>query len=195
MNVNNGRATVFQTKYLERELGYTGRELRSHFIREMSGITSDGMIAFWGPCEVSGDRLVDLEDAECGSVIVARSMLHFIGEHFQCSLREGNARLRVFASIAKETLEGNIDDSAVERVGDDLFTGERKLSVAIATVSPVSVLFHFGINIDPAGAPVPAIGLEELGVEAGPFALDILERYTREHEQIEEAIRKVRGVP
>jgi hypothetical protein len=195
MNVNNERPTLFQTIYLEQELGYTGRELRSHFIREVAGIQSDGAIAFSGACEVSGDRLVDLEDVESGSVIVARNMLHLIGEHFQCGLREVNARLRVFASIVKETLEGNAGDSAVERVGDDLFIGARKLSVAIATVSPVSALFHFGVNIDPAGAPVPAIGLQELGVEPRPFALDILERYTREDGQIEEAIRKVRGVP
>lgn len=195
MKLNHGSQTLLETRWLERKLDYSGRELRSHFIRETAGIQTDGVIAFSGACGVSGDRLVDLEDAEDGSVIKARRMLHFIGEHFQCSLREGTMRLKLFASIVKEVLEGSLAGSGVLRVGDDLFIDERKLSVAIATTSPVSILFHFGVNIDPSGAPVPAIGLGELGVEVEPFAITVLERYAREHEQIEIAIRKVRGVP
>lgn len=193
--MNHESHALLETRWLERKLDYSGLELRSHFVREAAGIQTDGVIAFSGACDVSGDRLVDLEDAASASVIKARRMLHFIGEHFQCSLREGAMRLRLFASIVKDVLEDSLAGSSVSRVGDDLFIDERKLSVAIATASPVSVLFHFGVNIDPSGAPVPAIGLGELGVEVGPFAVTVLERYAREHGQIEVTIRKVRGVP
>jgi hypothetical protein len=50
------------------------------------------------------------------------------------------------------------------------------------------------VNVDPLGAPVPAVGLAELGIDAKPFALSVLERYRGECEAIELAMRKVRGV-
>ena len=184
-----------ETQWLDTRIDYTGAELRSHFIRERTGVRDDGLIAFTGGCDVSGERLVDLEDAESGSVIVARMMLHFIGEHFQCPLPEGNVRLRLFASIIADSLTGLAPGMPVMRLGDDLFIDERKLSVAICTVSPVSSVFHLGVNIDPSGAPVPAVGLEELGVEPRELAEHAMGIYARECESIGKALRKVRGVP
>lgn len=185
---------ALEVRYLGEGIDYTGLELRSHFIRERTRIATDGLIAFVGRCDVDSSRLVDLEDAFAGSVIRARSMLHFIGEHFQCPLREGNARLRLFAAIAAEALGRLAPGTAVVRRGDDLFVGERKLTVAICTVTPVSVVFHFGVNVDPLGAPVSAVGLGELGIDTKTYALSVLERYRGECESIELALRKVRGV-
>jgi len=183
-----------ETRWIDTPIEYTGVELRSHFIREVAGIAGDGLVAFTGGCDVSGERLVDLEDAESGSVIVARMMLHFIGEHFQCPLPEGNVRLRLFASILSDALAMLAPGVPVTRLGDDLFIEERKLSVAICTVSPVSAVFHLGVNLDPTGAPVPAVGLDELGVDAGVFAARAMDTYARECESIDRALRKVRGV-
>jgi hypothetical protein len=185
---------IIDVRYIGEGIDYTGAELRSHFLRELSRIATDGVIAFVGGCEVDGRRLVDLEDATEGNFIRARRMLHFLGEHFQCPLREGNVRLRLFASILKETIEEMSPGTVVVRRGDDLFVSGRKLTVAIATVSPVSTVFHCGVNVDPVGAPVAAIGLPELGIEAKPFALEALARYRGECEAIELALRKVRGV-
>jgi len=185
---------LLETAFLAEEIEYTGSELRSHFVREKAGITGDGVVAFTGPCRVAGARLVDLEDAEEQHEIVAKQMLHFIGEHFQCSLREGNVRLRLFASIVKETLEEMHSGIAVTRDGDDLFVNDRKLSVAICTASPLSLLFHLGVNINPSGAPVSAVGLKKFDIDAKRFGLAVLERYERECESIERALRKVRGV-
>jgi hypothetical protein len=180
--------------FIDERIDYSGRELRGHFIRERSGIETDAVVAFVGGCNVSGAALVDLEDAAEGDAIVARSMLHIIGEHFQMPLREGNLRLRLLASIVRETLEDAIPRPHSTRAGDDVFVDGRKLTVAICTCSPVSVLFHFGINVDPEGAPVAAIGLKELGIAPKPFALAVLERYIHECESVEFALRKVRGV-
>jgi hypothetical protein len=184
-----------ETQYLDREIAYGGAELRSHFIREVAGISDDGLIAFTGRCDVPSGNLVDLEDREAGSFIAARSMLHFIGEHFQCPLPEGNVRLRLLASIVADAVAGIAPAADVRRRGDDLFVGERKLSVAICTVSPVSTVFHLGVNIDPTGAPVPAVGLGELGVDARALAEDVLAAYAGECESLARAIRKVKGVP
>ena len=185
---------LIETAWLSGRLDYTGGELRSHFVREKTGIRGDGMIAFVGACDVAGSRLVDLEDREAGSFIKAKSMLHFICEHFQAPLREVNFRLRLFAAIVAAEIN-NLDPAAgVIRSGDDLFSGGKKLSVAIATVSPVSGLFHFGVNVDPEGAPVPAIGLSELGVDAAGLAAGVLDAYSLECSSVETALRKVRGV-
>ena len=51
-----------------------------------------------------------------------------------------------------------------------------------------------GVNVDPAGAPVPAVGLEELDIEPEKLAARVMEGYSAECESIEIALRKVRGV-
>ncbi len=193
--MNEKRYPLIETKWLEEEMGYSGEQLRSHFIREKTGIEVDGLIAFSGPCEVSGASLVDLEDAENGDFIKARSMLHFIAEHFQCSLTESNLRLRLFSALVKDSIEAMGDGLKLRREGDDLFLGERKLTVAITTSTPVSKVFHFGVNIDPSGAPVPAVGLKEIGVDAGELARTVMKGYAAECRSLNLATRKVRGVP
>jgi hypothetical protein len=188
------RHQSLETAFLAEEIEYTGTELRSHFVREKSGIEWDGVVAFVGPCGVSGERLVDLEDVEEQHEIVSKRMLHFIAEHFQQPLREGNVRLRLFASIVKETLEEMSPGTLVTRDGDDLYVNKRKLTVAICTASNLSTLFHYGVNVNPAGAPVAAVGLKKFGVDPKTFGVSVLDRYERECESIERAIRKVRGV-
>ena len=185
---------MVEMKILDERIDYTGDQLCSHFVREKAGITSDGVVAFKGACAVTGSRLVDLEDAEQHSSIIAEEMLHFIGEHFECTLREANYRLRLFVSILGESVRELVPGLALTRNGDDVYIAERKLTVAIATVSPVSTVFHCGVNIDPQGAPVPAIGLGEIGVDADQFAATVLECYRNECLSIDSAIRKVRGV-
>jgi hypothetical protein len=182
------------TRFIDEEIDYDGRQLRSHFIRERTGLASDAIVAFIGRCDVRSEDLVDLEDSERGETIVASRMLHFIGEHFSMSLREGNVRLRLLVSSALELLAESLGELRARRDGDDLFVGDRKLSVAICTKSTVSIVFHLGIDIDPAGAPVPAIGLEELGIEPSRFARTLMDRYRSECGSIEFALRKVRGV-
>jgi len=191
--VNNNEYSVLQTKWLDKQVDYSGNELRGHFVRELSGIKNDGVVAFAGSCSVRGESLVDLEDAEAGCTIESKNMLHFIGEHFSCPLREANFRLRVFASVVKDLFQKCVSDIEIDRSGDDLFIEDRKLTVAISTLTPVSAVFHFGINIDPEGAPVPAAGLEEFGVEVKWMAEETLERYRLECNSVEMALRKVRG--
>ena len=55
--------------------------------------------------------------------------------------------------IAAETVH-RMSGKLPTRKGDDLFLGEGKLSVSIATASPVSTLIHLGVNEDASGAPV-----------------------------------------
>jgi hypothetical protein len=192
--VKEKRYDLLGTAFIEERIDYTGLELRSHFVRERTGIETDGLIAFIGGCRVEGDALVDLEDSETGDFIAAERMLHFIGEHFTVGPREGNLRLRLLVAIVRELIEEIAAVTGIERKGDDLFVQGRKLTVAISTVSPVSSLMHLGVNIDPAGAPVEAVGLGELGIDPVDLAGAVLERYGAECRSIELALRKVRGV-
>jgi hypothetical protein len=183
------------TLILDEIIDYTGEQLRSHFVLDKTGIRSDGVVAFRGACAVTGPRLVDLEDAGQHSSIIAEEMVHFIGEHFEIPLREANCRLRLFVGIIGDMIRELSPGAAIARDGDDLFSAGRKLTVAIATVTPVSTVFHCGVNIDPRGAPVPAVGLSELGVDPLPFTEEVLGRYSEECLSIDAAVRKVRGVP
>ena len=71
-----------------------------------------------------------------------------------------------------------------------------KLSVSIATKSITSILIHTGLNILSEGAPVKAAGLQsELGItDIKEFALEVMNRYSEELQDIVLAGTKVRGV-
>src|SRR5690606_6658017 len=99
---------------------------------------------------------------------------------------------RLWISMLGESLRDR--GIPVSRAGDDLMVLERKLSVSIATSSSVSQLIHIGINIDPQGAPVPAVGLQELGVEPREWTRLVLGRIAEEWADIDWARSKVRPV-
>ncbi len=80
----------------------------------------------------------------------------------------------------------------IRRDGDDIFVGEGKLSISIATVTPVSALIHFAVNVSNKGTPVKTASLEDLGIDAKAFAKEVMARVVREVESIETATVKVR---
>ena len=187
------RPMEFHYKVLDDETVYSGRELRSGWVESRTGFAGDAAAGFVGPCHVATDDLVDLEDARAGESIHAASMAHVIVEHPRCDLETAVLRQRLLVGILCEILgEKGI---GVRRTGDDVFFAERKLTVSIAAPGPASALIHLGINIDPKGAPVPAVGLKEMGVSAAELLGELLERYRCEIESIRHATGKVRSVP
>lgn len=183
-----------QTRLLESEINYTGAELRPHYILSQHKIQGSALIAFIGACDVKTDHLVDWEDRLNNDSIKAAKMVHFIGEFFQSTLREGVLRQRLLMSIIHDVLLEKLPKVEMKRSGDDLFVGDRKLSVSIVTSSPVSQLLHAAINLDPAGAPVKAIGVIELGLQDFGWVKEVLTRFAEEWVSIEQACTKVRPV-
>jgi hypothetical protein len=103
-------------------------------------------------------------------------------------------RQRLLARLAADLLrEKGIADLVVR--GNDVYVGAKKASVCVATRSPVSCLVHLGVNVRTEGTPVPTFGLFERGIEAEPFARELLSRYAREMADVQLAASKVRGVP
>lgn len=181
--------------YIEHEITYDGTQLSSHWAYRTFGLLGDVILAFQGPCRVGLNEMVDLADVREGAYIDSPRMLHFLVEHFDQDLERAVLRQRLLVALAGEILSWQKMGEGVRRRGDDLFLGERKLSVSIATISPVSALIHFGLNIFTEGTPVPTVGLVELEVEPGWFAQALMDAYLEENQGIREAYWKVRWVP
>lgn len=180
--------------FIEEEVKYIGSQLCPHWIYKNYKIQGDAIVAFVGECEVKLTEMVDIEDVINNEPIYSKSMLSFISEQFGVGLTEGVFRQRLLICVIKELLEEK--GIFVVRNGDDLMIDGRKLSVSIATKSITSVLIHTGLNILSEGAPVAASGLtSELGItDIKQFAIEVMNRYADEIEDIKLAGTKVRGV-
>lgn len=119
-------------------------------------------------------------------------MLHAVIMHPGCDLRSAVLRQRLLVCILCESLASR--DITAERRGDDVFVDERKLTVSIAAPSSDACLIHLGINVDPAGAPVAAIGLEALGINPHDLGDELMTRYAQELATAAYAETKVREV-
>lgn len=199
-------------KFIEKEIKYTGSELAPHWIYKKFNLQGDAIVAFCGECEVKLTEMVDIEDVINDEPIYSKNMLSFIIEHFNIGLIEGVTRQRLLICIIKEAIENQLRKqetvngkqneqlftcspyNLITRNGDDLFVDGKKLSVSIATKSLTSVLIHVGINIDPTGAPVDAIGLDFLKIRnIEGFAQNIMLKYSQEIDDIILASTKVTG--
>jgi hypothetical protein len=183
-----------KTRLLEEDITYTGAQLRSGWIGETAGLDGDAAVAFLGPCDIAPEHMVDRADLEAGAEISSPRMVHIIVEHSSLDLHHITTRQRLLMAIAGEIINRLLGEPLVERKGDDLYLRDRKLSVSVATASPNSGLIHSGFNLRGEGAPVEAIGLEELGVKPRDFAETLLAAYQQEVESAAEAAAKVKPV-
>lgn len=179
-----------QTKYLETTETYDGAQLTSLRNYLTHGLLGDSIVAWVGPCDVALDHMVDGEDLRADARIAGDLMLHFILETFDTQLVAAVALQRLFACVVRDELA--VPD--LRRDGDDLFVGERKLSISIATQSPVNSLIHFAVNVVNEGTPVETCALNDFGIEPRAFAEKVMAAFAREYEGIRQAARKVRWV-
>ena len=191
-----------KTKFLDHEQAYDGSQLRSLWNYLEHGLMGDSTIAFVGPCDVSVDHMVDGEDLRANDQIRGDKMLHFICEIFHQSLFSAVALQRLFASMVRDewvksvenTRNHSLPAAELRRSGDDLYAGDRKFSISIATQSPVSVLIHFAVNITNQGTPVETCSLEDWSIDPQVFGETILKRWSKEYASLLEATVKVRWV-
>jgi hypothetical protein len=191
-----------QAKFIDKKIEYDGTQLTSHWALKNFDLQGDSIVAFIGPCNVQREKLVDIVDKKRNQPIFSEEMLHFIAEFFDLDLEKAILRQRILISVIKESLDASRRPSTAHlilaRKGDDIFAsadGEtRKLSVSIATLSPVSTLIHVGLNIKGEKIPVPAISLQELKIDPRNLANQVLQSYTEEIESVRLSRAKVKGV-
>ncbi len=181
------------THVLDAPLDYDGSQLASLFAYRTCGIAGDSAVAFRGACRVTDETMVDVEDRRAGARIAADDMLHVVAEAFDERLPAMVLRQRLFGRLAAD-LVAERSGTPVRVAGDDLFVGDGKLSISVATASPVSALFHFGLNLSNDGTPVETAALGDLGVEWRPFADELLARWAAECADVRFAAAKVRWV-
>ncbi|EKD41431.1 MAG: hypothetical protein ACD_73C00723G0004 [uncultured bacterium] len=185
---------ILNTHFADDEILYDGSQLRSHYIYETFGVGGDAILSFIGPCDVKVASMVDLEDVRNNKTIFSHKMVHFIVEHFDDDLTRMVLKQRLLISLIQEELYDSLDEVKIQRRGDDLFVEHFKLSVSIATASPVSTLIHVGFNIESHDTPVPTRGLKDFGLNPHAFARSVMNRYVAEMTGVTWAKAKVRPV-
>ena len=184
-----------KTKFLQQTIQYDGTQLRSHFIYEKTGILGNCLIAFQGSCDVPLPAMVDQVDVRNREPIYSESMLHFMGEFFGFNLSTTVFVQRLLMVGIMENILKLKPKLSILRQGDDLYVGKKKLSVSIATVTPVSTVLHAGLNISSQNTPVPTIGLKDLKISTPILAKAVLKAWEQEFASVQEALVKVRAVP
>lgn len=181
-----------KTLWLDDAVHYDGSQLRAHWILSRTGLVGDALVAFRGSCRVTDGEMADLADLD-GPGITADDMVHFVWESFaEPELLLAVHRQRLLSAQAGEVLRDMAPAAIVRRDGDDLWVGAGKLSISIATVSPVSSLVHFALNATAGGAPVATATLADLGIAPRAFAEALLQRARDEQLSIADARAKVR---
>jgi len=185
-----------KAQFLDSVEKYDGSQLVSLHNYLQHKLLGDSIVAWVGPCDVSIEHMVDGEDLLQNAEIRGSKMLHFLIEKFEVQLFSAVALQRLLASILKDQIATVATDKALAalmfREGDDLYVGERKLSISIATQTPLSSLIHFAVNVSNVGTPVKTLSLEDLGIEPKILALESMTLFCNEVKSIRQATQKVR---
>lgn len=181
--------------WIKERIAYDGSQLRSLYAYLNHDVAGDSVIAWRGPCHVSLEHMVDGEDRLANARIAGGDMVHFIVERFGESLSYAVAAQRLIAAIVKDLIaELSPKRPELRRDGDDIYRDDGKFSISIATVSPVSALIHFAVNVSNEGTPVQTCSLADFSVDADMFIPQALERIAAELESMVAATQKVHWV-
>ena len=193
------------THWLVEPTDYDGSQLRAHWILRTTGLIGDAMVAFRGRCAVRDDEMADLADLLTEQTIAGDGMVHFVLEIFDDGdLVRAVVQQRLLSAIAFELLrtdvlsrargvDSQVAAASLRRDGDDIFLGDGKLSISIATKSLVSTLIHFAVNVENSGTPVPTSSLRDLGVDPESFGRQLLEAFAAEQASMRQARVQVRA--
>ncbi|GAB6103021.1 DUF366 family protein [Thermococcus atlanticus] len=171
----------------DRRIDYDGSAIGSHWAYRNFGILGNSLVVFRGRCDVKVEEMIDIEDLRASREIKSDDMVHYIIEVFDLvNTLFASTLQKLFIARLCEVL-GEYGVRTI-RKGDDIYVDDKKLSISIATVSPVSIKIHIGINVEAKGIPedVKAIGLKELGIT------DVEEFMEKSGKALAEEFKKVR---
>ena len=182
-----------KTHFSQERITYTGEQLSSLWAFKKFSIHGNSIVSFRGPAEVR-EHMVDQADVMRKAYIYSEDMIHFIIELFDLNLERSIVLQRLLIADIKDILMAQVSTRAIVRSGDDLYDGDKKLSVSIATLSPVSTLIHIGVNVSSKNTPVPTKGLADYGIVPEEFAETVLQKFNTEYNSMKLARMKVSGV-
>lgn len=183
-----------EIKWLTQELSYDGSQLDPLHNYLKHDLLGDSMVGWAGPCAVATEHMIDGEDLKDQSVIAGDKMLHFVLEVFEFPLTAAVSFQRLMGEILVSQLKSASPDAVdLVRRGDDLYLGQRKFNISIATATVNSSLIHFAVNIVNEGTPVPTCCLADFGItDVESFASSYMKACQSELLAIKRATRKVR---
>lgn len=179
-----------KSKTVEQTIPYDGSQLKPLYSYVNHKLHGDSIVAFIGSCNVTLEHMVDAEDFVVNAEIKSDKMLHFIVEMFNQNLTTAVALQRLLVTMAQNLLlaKGHL----LLREGDDLYLGNKKLSVSIASCSAVSSMIHLGLNVENTGTPVPTCALIDFSIDPLEFAKELNKKFSDEYISIIEATQKVK---
>lgn len=184
------------SKILSARIKYDGSQIAPLWAYSM-GIKGDSIVVFHGAMDVTPENMKDIEDLKAKKTIQGDDLIHIIVEKFDspASMRLSYYMQRLLIVCVKEVLAAH--GIQTKRNGDDLFVGDGKLTVSIATAGVGSEKIHCGINITTRGTPpeVKIAELTDLGIKDWKnLAQEIAETFVREIEDIEGDIVKTKSL-
>lgn len=184
-----------KSHWLETRLDYDGTQLRPLYNYLEHRLDGPSVLGFRGACRVDFAHMIDGEDLRDKSAIAGSDMVHLIVEFFHSNLFSAVAFQRLIAALAAETIDQLTGGRVrLSRQGDDLYLGEAKFSISIATVSAVSQLIHFAVNVSQSGTPVKTCALEDWGLNPEVFGRTLIAKVAHEFTTSWSATEKVRPV-
>jgi hypothetical protein len=184
------------SRILPNTIKYDGSQIAPLWAYSM-GIKGDSIVIFHGAMDVTPENMKDLEDKKAGKTIKGDDLIHIIVERFDspASMRLAYCMQRLLIVSVRDVLERH--GIKTTRNGDDLFIGERKLTVSIASAGVSSEKIHCGINLTTRGTPgdVKTAALEDFGIKDWKtIAQEIAESFVIEIEDIEGDIVKTKNL-
>ncbi|MDR3223028.1 MAG: DUF366 family protein [Methanobrevibacter sp.] len=150
-------------KHLDNNFEYDGSQINPNWAFKTFKIKGSSIITWIGSMNIKDENLKDYEDL--GLDIKSNNIINCIVEHFDIqpgNLRIAYLRQRLLVMILVEELSKKGINPL--REGDDIYIGNYKLTVSIATASLSSTKIHLGINLTDDGSPdnIDVIGLYQL---------------------------------
>lgn len=181
-------------KFINKTIDYTGKQLVSFWTYKNFGIAPPSIVAFIGKCNVFFKYMVDIEDKKNKKKIFSEKMLHFIVEEKKRDLEKIILRQRLLINLIKDEFCFLLPHRKIYRKENNLYEGNKKLTVCVATLSNYSGLIHLGINISNRNTPIKTCSLQNYHISPLKFGETILKKFTDEYFKIKEEEKKVKKV-
>ncbi len=167
--------------------------MRSHWALIHFDIRGDSIVAFIGTLHIDSDQQLDILEAKGKLSLPDCEMLNLVVEHFGDDLEKGILRQNILLNIAFEKILHRIKDVQIMRWGEDLYEGNKRLTVSSVSTTFVSVKIHLGICINPE-LDNGFVGLTKYSIDPVELAEVICNQYRADMRRLKEKCWHIKPV-